>query len=112
LKTFTAENCSRQTFAALVSRSPKAYMQRMSRGVFFIVIPLVAFLVAAVYLAYRMWTSIGGEQGINATGISALVIGGLGTLIVGGGLMALVFYSSRRGYDDAADFKPPESEDH
>jgi hypothetical protein len=33
------------------------------------------------------------------------VIGGIGSLILGGGLMALVFFSSRRGYDDAADLK-------
>jgi hypothetical protein len=50
--------------------------------------------------------SIGsGGPGMNANGMTALILGGIGTLALGGGLMALVFYSSRRGYDDAVDFK-------
>lgn len=83
----------------------------MSRSALLIIVPLVVFLVAAMYLAYQMWTSIGGDSGINANGVTALVIGGVGTLILGGGLMALVFYSSRRGYDEAADLKTRRPED-
>ena len=76
-----------------------------------IIVPLLAFLAAAVYLSLSMWTSLGGEgSAMNGNGIAALIIGGIGTLVIGGGLMALVFYSARRGYDDAADFhsRPPE----
>ncbi|GBD41976.1 hypothetical protein HRbin39_01363 [bacterium HR39] len=32
----------------------------------------------------------------------ALALGALVTLLLGGGLMALVFHSARRGYDDRA----------
>jgi hypothetical protein len=42
---------------------------------------------------------------MNGNGVAALIIGGIGSLVLGGGLMALVFFSSRRGYDDAADLK-------
>jgi len=66
---------------------------------------LVALLAAVLYSTASMWTSIGGGTGMNGNGVAALVLGGIGTLALGGGLMALVFYSSRRGYDDAADFK-------
>jgi hypothetical protein len=42
---------------------------------------------------------------MNHNGVTALIIGGIGSLALGGGLMALVFFSARRGYDDAADLK-------
>ncbi len=47
---------------------------------------------------------------MSGVGIAALIGGGLGTLALGVGLMSLVFFSARRGYDDAADQKarPPE----
>ena len=35
-------------------------------------------------------------------GYAAMAIGIVASLVVGIGLMALVFYSSRRGYDEAA----------
>jgi hypothetical protein len=90
----------------LVAGALRTYMEGMSKKALFVVISLVLILVAAVYSTSRMWTSIGSDgPGINANGITALILGGIGTLALGGGLMALVFYSSRRGYDDAADFK-------
>ena len=32
----------------------------------------------------------------------AMILGVLFTIVIGAGLMGLIFYSSRRGYDDAA----------
>jgi len=43
-----------------------------------------------------------GDAGIDTNGWIALVLGALVTLAVGIGLMALIFISNRRGYDDAA----------
>ncbi len=85
-------------------------MQVMPSRALFIVVPLALFLIAALYASYRMWTSVGGGAGMDGNGMTALALGGIGSLVLGGGLMALVFYSSRRGYDDAADGKtrPPE----
>ena len=37
---------------------------------------------------------------ISIHGIIALVVTGVGCLVVGGGLMSLVFHSSRSGHDD------------
>jgi hypothetical protein len=38
---------------------------------------------------------------MSGAGTIALIFGGLLTIAVGGGLMGLIFYSSRHGYDDA-----------
>jgi hypothetical protein len=38
--------------------------------------------------------------------IVAMVFGVVLSIVVGAGLMALVFYSSRRGYDEPPDFRP------
>ena len=65
---------------------------------------LVALLGAAGFLAYREWMATEGGPAMSGHGVAALIIGAVGSLVLGGGLMALVFLSSRRGYDDAADF--------
>ena len=56
---------------------------------------LVLALAAGLY-AWRMI----GETQISLLGWIAIVLGAVATLGVGGGLMALVFYSARHGYDD------------
>jgi len=38
---------------------------------------------------------------LSGPGTIAMILGGLFTIVIGGGLMGLIFYSSRRGYDDA-----------
>jgi hypothetical protein len=81
----------------------------MERKAYFLVATLVIFLVAAMGFSYYAWTSVGATSTdgmtMNGNGVAALIIGGIGSLVLGGGLMALVFYSARRGYDDAADLK-------
>jgi hypothetical protein len=96
--------CLRAGLWHLAAPEFSAYMQPMSKGALFVVIVLVAILAVVLYSTANIWMSIGGGPGMNGNGVAALVIGGIGTLVLGGGLMALVFYSSRRGYDDAADF--------
>ncbi|MCK1392655.1 hypothetical protein [Bradyrhizobium sp. 1] len=61
---------------------------------------LCAMLVAACILGYLGWTST--DTSVPASGYVALVLGVVFSLIVGVGLMALVFYSSRKGYDEPA----------
>jgi hypothetical protein len=46
-----------------------------------------------------MWRSI-GDGGMDGHGVAALVIGVVGSLALGGGLMALLFFSARHGYDE------------
>lgn len=59
---------------------------------------LCAMLVAACVLGYLGWTST--DTSVPASGYVALVLGVVFSLVVGVGLMALVFYSSRKGYDE------------
>ena len=66
-----------------------------------ILIPLVALLAVSVWFAIYSWTAIEGPP-VPPEGRLAMGLGIVFSLIVGCGLMALVFYSSRHGYDDAA----------
>lgn len=71
-------------------------------GRFLIVASLLAFLVAVVVFVVISWQEMGVVQ-MSGHGVTALIAGVVLSLVVGGGLMALVFISARRGYDDAAD---------
>jgi hypothetical protein len=62
---------------------------------------LFALLAAAVYYAYGVWTALGAAD-LPAWLYAAMAGGVAGSVLVGCGLMALVFYSSRRGYDERA----------
>jgi hypothetical protein len=61
---------------------------------------LLLLLGLAVIVAYVEWTSVDTEM--PATGYIALWGGIIFSLLVGCGLMGLMFYSSRRGYDEKA----------
>lgn len=72
----------------------------MKRRTTWIAIGAAVLAVAiAVVVAAVNWNVV-GNSGIDANGWIALVLGVLATLAVGIGLMALVFISNRRGYDD------------
>jgi len=64
-----------------------------------LLIPLFALLVLAFWFAGSAWVHLGGEA-IPLYGWFAIGGGVLFSLLVGGGLMALIFYSHRHGYDD------------
>jgi len=59
----------------------------------------VAVIVLLIGVVAQFWTGL-GDSGMSAGGWVALVLGVLATLALGIGLMALVFISNRRGYDD------------
>jgi hypothetical protein len=66
-----------------------------------LILPLFVLLAASVWFAYGLWAADEGPP-MPATGYVAMSLGILFSLLVGCGLMALVFYSSRRGYDEGA----------
>jgi hypothetical protein len=67
----------------------------------FIVIALLALLAAALYYAFGIWNAL--ETADMPGWMYVAMAGGvLFSLLVGCGLMALVFYSSRHGYDERA----------
>jgi hypothetical protein len=61
--------------------------------------PLFLLLAAALWFAAEAWIHLGGDA-IPIYGWFAIGGGVVFSLAVGGGLMALVFYSNRHGYDD------------
>jgi hypothetical protein len=77
-------------------------------GMVAIVVPLLAILAAAAWMAVGAWTSVGGPP-MPAAGYVAMTLGIVFSLVVGCGLMALLFYSSRHGYDEP--FRPDNDRD-
>lgn len=68
---------------------------------FLVVVALFALLALTLWFAGTAWVRLGGDE-IPMYGWFAIGGGILVSLLVGGGLMALVFYSNRHGYDDEA----------
>jgi hypothetical protein len=59
---------------------------------------LLGLLGLALWVAYRQWILVDVE--VPAWAWFAMGFGALLSILVGGGLMALIFYSSRKGYDE------------
>jgi len=66
---------------------------------------LFGLLGLAMWFAASTFIQMSGDP-IPLYGYFAIVGGVLVSLLVGGGLMALVFYSNRHGYDDDVSGKP------
>lgn len=60
---------------------------------------LFGLLGLAGYIGVSAWSGL-GEVRISTAGLVAMAAGIVFTLAIGGGLMYLVFWSSRHGYDD------------
>jgi hypothetical protein len=77
-----------------------------SVGTFLVIAVLLGLLAAVGWFAFTGITAPG--EPMPSEGYVALALGALIAVLVGIGLMTLVFYSSRRGYDE-----PPRiHEDH
>jgi hypothetical protein len=69
---------------------------------FAVIASLLSLLGVSLWFAYAAWTAVEGPP-MPAVGYWALGGGVAVSLLVGCGLMALLFYSSRHGYDDIHD---------
>jgi hypothetical protein len=67
----------------------------------FVLVILLGLLGAAAALAFWVWQSIDEAQ-ISGLGLIALGLGVVLSVALGAGLMALMFFSSRHGYDERA----------
>jgi len=72
------------------------YILRM--GKWYVIAPMLAVLAASLWFLGRSWTEFAGD--IPLYGYFAIIGGVFFSLLIGGGLMALAFYSNRHGYDD------------
>jgi hypothetical protein len=62
---------------------------------------IAAAVLAGVAIVALLWATIGSSD-ISFKGWLAMIFGVIAMLAVGIGLMSLVFFSSRHGYDDDA----------
>jgi len=74
-------------------------MRRLNVGTLALVVPLLALLGGAGWYAAHAYISLQGPP-MPATGYLAMALGVVLSLVVGCGLMALLFYSARHGYDE------------
>ena len=71
---------------------------KITRGGWFALGALAVFLAWAMWYAFHTWSALSGVP-MDAMGWTMLILGVVVTLLVGGGLMGLLFYSSRKNYD-------------
>jgi hypothetical protein len=83
---------------------------RIGAGSWIILLVLLSLLIATGVISYIGWT-LGGTTAVPASGYVALALGVIFSLVVGFGLMAMIFYSSRQGYDEPPVLIVPESDD-
>ena len=65
---------------------------------------LVAILGGAIWMMVSSLRSFSGES-MPTSGVVAMWAGIILSVVVGVGLMALVFYSNRKGHDEPPEFK-------
>ena len=82
---------------------------RMGVGSWIILIVLLLLLVATGAVIYFGWTLANGTD-VPTSGYAAMAFGVIISLAVGFGLMALLFYSSRKGYDEPPVLIAPEDD--
>ena len=75
-------------------------MKREAITTVFVAVVLFSLLAVAVTFLVSTWQRTDAQMSVH--GWIALGLGVFFSLLVGCGLMALMFYSSRRGYDDQA----------
>jgi hypothetical protein len=78
-------------------------------GAYLLLAALLGMLIAVILIAIWGWASAAGTD-VPIAGYLAMAFGVVVSLIVGIGLMALVFYSSRAGYDEPAKLSEAEDE--
>jgi len=79
----------------------------MRFGSALLIVALLAMLAGVGWFAYSGLST--GTEPMPAQGIVALVAGVILSLVIGVCLMVLVFYSSRKGYDEPP--RPTDNED-
>ena len=75
-------------------------MRKLGLGAWLSIALLGAMLVLALYFSFTGWGSPDEREiAMSGVGWTAMILGSLVTLLVGGGLVALMIYSNRSGHD-------------
>jgi hypothetical protein len=73
----------------------------MKNILLFIVIASCA-LIVITFFAINLWLQMSDVQ-ISYNGLIAIFVGAFFTILLGAGLMSLVFFSARHGFDEQVD---------
>ena len=71
--------------------------QKLNVGTSVVAAVLIAIMIGALWFAASAWTGVLSSPPV---GHAAMIMGVVLSLLVGGGLMVLRFYSSRHSYDE------------
>jgi len=71
-----------------------------------LVAALLGLLAASIWFAVHTWMSVEGPP-MPTAGYVAMTLGVIFSVVIGSGLMGLIFYSSRHGYDEPSLEVPP-----
>ena len=85
-------------------------MLRRHLGTVFIAVALLGLLGLAIWVMIAVWTSTDAKM--SGHGWAALTLGVLFSCVVGFGLMALMFFSNRRGYDEPPTLNTHDDDDN
>ena len=77
-------------------------MQRLGKGRIALLVALTVMLIFSTVWGISVWNASSGVE-MSKHGWIALGLGTFFSLLIGCGLMALMFFSSRSGHDEAAD---------
>ena len=100
--TFGAEDAGRFTIAS--------WLEESGMGKWVISAALLAILAIAFWASYGLWIRV--VASVPAWVWLLLAIGGGLSVVLGAGLMALVFYSNRMGFDEPPVIVEPGNESH
>ncbi len=80
-----------------MNENPKAPRTNLGPWGWFTLVVLTGLLIAAIVYAVHAWSSVHTQ--VSTAGWIFMTMGVVFTILVGAGLMGLVFYSSRHDYD-------------
>ena len=100
----------RQIFQVFSWRNLRSSAKGLGLASYALIAVLFALLIFAAVVAYLGWQSAPGTE-VPAVGYATMALGVVLSVVVGAGLMALVFYSSRSGYDEPARLIEPDREE-
>jgi hypothetical protein len=86
---------------AAAPANPRSTLALTNMGTAALIIALLGMLGGAIWIAISAMQST-GDVAMSGHGYFAMALGIVFSLVVGIGLMSLVFFSHRKGYDDPA----------
>ena len=72
------------------------------KNIFLLIVTASSALIIITIFAINLWLQMSDVQ-ISYNGLVAIFVGAFFTILLGAGLMSLVFFSARHGFDEQVD---------